>query len=226
MADVSKIKLKGTIYNFKDAEARELIANLPVPVQFKGTLGEGGTISTLPEATESTIGFAYKIISNETYLDDLCYPDDVVVCNSDPAWVIIHSGDNNYQQKLTHEVNAGAGIKIDNDTQQISLVDPVVPRFKAFKITGNGTDTEFTITHGLNTKDVFIQAYDSTGTTVIVDSIRNSLDTIAITFETAPASATTYRIILLAFEEVTEETTVLYSLPMQLGLELFESNLL
>lgn len=226
MADVSKLNLRGTIYNLKDVAARDLIANLPVPVQFKGTLGIGGTIEVLPAASTTTIGYSYKVITKGEYENELCYPNDLFVCSSDLKWICIHSGDNNYQQKLTHELNAGSGIQIDDETQKISLVDPIVPRFKGFKLTGNGTDTEFTIAHSFNTKDVFVQVYDSDGKTIVVDSERTSLDDLKIIFELAPESEATYRVMLLAFEEVTEETKVLYTIPINLGLEIFESNLL
>lgn len=226
MADVSKLNLKGTIYDFKDATARELIANLPVPVQFKGTLGTGGTVEVLPVASSTTIGYSYKVITKGEYEGELYYPDDLFICSNDLKWVGIHSGDNNYQQKLTHELNAGGGIQIDNETQRISLVDPLVPRFKGFILTGDGTNAEFTITHGFTTKDIFIQVYSSDGQTIVVDSERTSLDEIKIKFNTIPESGATYRVMLLAFEEVTEETKVLYTLPVQLGLEIFESNLL
>ncbi len=56
MADVSKLKLKEVVYNFKDAQARESIENLPVPMQFKGTLGTDGTTEELPEASLDIIG--------------------------------------------------------------------------------------------------------------------------------------------------------------------------
>lgn len=226
MADVSKLNLKGTIYDFKDAAARDLIANLPVPVQFKGTLGSGGTIEALPTASTTTIGYSYKVITKGEYEGELYYPGDLFICSNDLKWVGIHSGDNNYQQKLTHELNAGGGIQIDNETQRISLVDPLVPRFKGFILAGDGTNTEFTIAHDFATKDIFIQVYDSEGRTIVVDSERTSLDEIKIKFNTVPESGTTYRIMLLAFEEVTEETKVLYTLPVQLGSEIFESNLL
>lgn len=226
MADVSKLNLRGTLYNFKDATARDLIATLPVPVQFKGTLGTGGTIETLPAASETTVGHTYKVITKGEYNEELGYPDDLFICSSELKWVCVHSGDNNYQQKLTHELNAGCGIQIDDETQKISLVDPLVPRFKGFKITCNGTDTEFTITHGFVTKDVFVQVYDSNGKTIVVGSERISLDDLKIIFNQAPESGVTYRVMLLAFEEVTEETKVLYTIPINLGLEIFESNLL
>ena len=52
MADIQKIKINDIIYNLKDAEARAAIEALPSPMVFKGTVGTGGTVTTLPTAAE------------------------------------------------------------------------------------------------------------------------------------------------------------------------------
>jgi len=69
MANISKIKLpnKNEIFNIVDNGARELIANLPKSMIFKGTLGTTGTITELPSADASTIGHTYKVITEGTY---------------------------------------------------------------------------------------------------------------------------------------------------------------
>lgn len=49
MADLSKIKLNGTTYNFKDATARTAIANLDIPEEttITNTLSSGTLIATI-----------------------------------------------------------------------------------------------------------------------------------------------------------------------------------
>lgn len=66
------------------------ISNLPTPMQFKGTLGVGGTISTLPTASASNNGYTYKVISDITTLN--AKVGDVFVSNG-TSWVLIPAGD-------------------------------------------------------------------------------------------------------------------------------------
>ena len=60
---------------------------------FKGTLGTNGTIASLPTASNSTVGDTYKVITAGTYASTAAKVGDVFTCNSDPAWVLIPSGD-------------------------------------------------------------------------------------------------------------------------------------
>lgn len=68
------------------------IDNLPEPMVFKGTLGTGGTITTLPTASSSNEGFTYKVITAGTYASQSAKVGDVFVSNGS-AWVLIPSGD-------------------------------------------------------------------------------------------------------------------------------------
>lgn len=43
------------------------LANLPEPMVFKGSLGTGGTITSLPTASADTVGHTYKVITDGTY---------------------------------------------------------------------------------------------------------------------------------------------------------------
>jgi hypothetical protein len=61
---------------------------------------------------------------------------------------------------------------------------------------GDATNTEFDITHSLNTLDVIVQIYEkSSGATVFTDVVRDDVDTITLTFATAPA-ANAYRVLV------------------------------
>lgn len=54
---------------------------------------------------------------------------------------------------------------------------------------GDGSNTTYTVTHGLGTLDVVVQLYDvSSGDTVYADVVRSSTTVIEITFGSAPAS--------------------------------------
>jgi hypothetical protein len=60
-------------------------------------------------------------------------------------------------------------------------------RFKAS--IGDGSNTAYTVTHGLGTLDVVVQLYDvSSGDTVYADVVRSSTTEVEITFGSAPAT--------------------------------------
>ena len=74
----------------KSANAR--IDTLPLPMVFKGTLGTGGTISTLPTASSSNEGFVYIVITDGTYAGQSAKAGDTFVSDGS-SWVLVPSGD-------------------------------------------------------------------------------------------------------------------------------------
>jgi hypothetical protein len=62
---------------------------------------------------------------------------------------------------------------------------------------GNGSSTQFSITHNLNTRDVSVQVYDNaTFDTVDVDVVRTDVNTVTLTFAVAP-SINSYRVLVV-----------------------------
>lgn len=61
---------------------------------------------------------------------------------------------------------------------------------KTFKADiGDGSNTSYTVTHNLNTRDVIVQLYDSSSyDTVIADVVRTSTAAVTVSFSTAPAT--------------------------------------
>ncbi len=81
---------------------------------------------------------------------------------------------------------AGAGISIGGDV--ISIDTAVVAR-KSSAAIGDGSSTTLTFTHNLNTQDVAVSVYDAaTRTGVICDWVANGVNTVQLTFGTAPTS--------------------------------------
>ena len=68
------------------------ISALPTPMQFKGTLGTGGTVTSLPAAAAANNGYVYKVITAGTYQSIAAKVGDTFVSNG-TAWVLIPSGD-------------------------------------------------------------------------------------------------------------------------------------
>lgn len=66
-------------------------------------------------------------------------------------------------------------------------------------ITGDGTATSFTITHGLNSRDVIVNVYDaSTYEEIITDIVRTSTNAITVSFAVAPTVGTNYSVVIIA----------------------------
>lgn len=68
------------------------INDLPEPMVFKGSLGTGGTITTLPAASSSNTGFTYKVITAGTYASQAAKVGDTFISDG-TAWILIPSGD-------------------------------------------------------------------------------------------------------------------------------------
>ena len=71
------------------------ISGLPTPMQFKGTLGTNGTITTLPSASASNNGYMYKVIEDGTYQGITAKVGDAFVSDG-TNWVLIPSGDESF----------------------------------------------------------------------------------------------------------------------------------
>lgn len=83
-------------YGLTDAytktEVDNLLLALPEPMLFKGSLGTGGTITSLPAAAASNEGFVYKVITDGTYASQAAKVGDTFISDGS-AWVLIPSGD-------------------------------------------------------------------------------------------------------------------------------------
>ena len=90
----------------------DAIQALPHPMQYKGTLGTNGTITSLPSAASSNEGFIYKVITAGTYADQEAKIGDVFISNGS-AWTLIPSGDDiddswrNIKVNGTEELGSG-----------------------------------------------------------------------------------------------------------------------
>lgn len=73
------------------------IENLPEPMVFKGTVGTGGTIASLPTDGTATVGDTYKVITEGTYAGISAKVGDTFICDSKTSsantWTLVPSGD-------------------------------------------------------------------------------------------------------------------------------------
>lgn len=101
-----------------------LKSEMSMAMVFKGTLGTGGTATTLPTAAEDYVGDSYKVITKGTYAGLSCEPGDLVVCakigTSSYEWILIPAGDdvddfiNSIAQGVGIEVTAGVNPTISH----------------------------------------------------------------------------------------------------------------
>lgn len=68
------------------------VQDLAGPMRFIGTLGSGGTITTLPAASDNNKGHTYKVIAKGTYQGIYGEVGDLMISNG-TAWVNVPSGD-------------------------------------------------------------------------------------------------------------------------------------
>lgn len=94
------------------------IANLPEPMIFKGSLGTGGTITTLPTASAENEGFTYKVITAGTYASQSAKVGDTFISDGS-AWVLIPSGDEPSGTVTSVAISATSPIAI-NDSSAIT----------------------------------------------------------------------------------------------------------
>ena len=87
------------------------LATLPEPMVFKGSLGTGGTITTLPTASSSNKGYVYKVITAGTYASQAAKVGDTFISDGS-AWVLIPSGDEPSGTVTNVAVANGGGLTV------------------------------------------------------------------------------------------------------------------
>lgn len=91
------------------------ITNLPEPMIFKGSLGTGGTITTLPTASSSNEGYTYKVITAGTYASQSAKVGDTFISDGS-SWVLIPSGDEPSGTVTSVTLKATGPIAIDSES--------------------------------------------------------------------------------------------------------------
>ena len=87
-------------------KANKRIDTLPLPMVFKGTLGTGGTIETLPTASSENEGFVYIVITNGTYAGQISKAGDLFISDG-YSWVLVPSADDAGGVIISQTLTAG-----------------------------------------------------------------------------------------------------------------------
>ena len=99
----------------------EAINSLPNPMVFKGSLGDGGTITQLPAPVAANEGFTYKVITEGTYAGVHAGIGDMFTCG-DPdndhifEWVHFPSGDEPGGTVMSVKIQGSGAIAVDDES--------------------------------------------------------------------------------------------------------------
>ena len=81
-------------------------------------------------------------------------------------------------------------------TDFTAAVQAIIDGSGAVANVGDGTNTAYAVNHNLGSRDVIVQVFDNaTYDTIYVDTVRTSVDTVTLTFATAPSS-NAYRVVV------------------------------
>lgn len=99
--------------------------------------------------------------------------------------------------ELATQAETDAGTDDARIVTPLKLVTYITNRTGGYSASvGNGSNTSFALSHGLNTKDVVVDVYDNTtGETVITDVTRDTVNQVTVSFASAPAS-NAYRVVI------------------------------
>ena len=98
--------------------------------------------------------------------------------------------------RATSAANVAIAITSSQVTNFTSSVQSIIDASGFAANVGNGTLTSIAVTHSLGTRDVVVQVYDNTTyDTVLMDVVRTDVNTVTLTFASAPA-LNAYRVLV------------------------------
>lgn len=168
---------------FKDASGTVAFTS-DIPSNTDG-LTEGSTnLYFTSERAEDAVG----AILTDTATVDLTYTDNGASAGTITADVILKAT-NSY-------LSSASGLAVDISALETKLVTDAFTK-KASASVGNGVNTSFALSHNFNTRDVVVNVYDNaTYESVEVDVVRTDVDTVTVSFASAPSS-NAYRVVVI-----------------------------
>lgn len=137
-------------------------------------------VSDFTEAAQDAVGA--MLVDTSTI--DLTYTDGTPELKAD------------IKTATTSYLVTASGLGVDISAVKTKLVADSFTK-KATANVGNGTNTSFAVTHNFNTRDVVVNVYDNaTYDTVEVDVVRTGVNTVTVSFASAPAS-NAYRVVVI-----------------------------
>ena len=152
----------------------------------------GGSNIASSKGDTYTVTADGSFLGEQVRIGDLIIVEVAIAASSTPAltdFTIVQSN----IDLATAAATAGAAVKgiSGYDSADFSVSSGFVSlATKTFKTAiGDGTNTSYTVTHNLNTRDVIVQLYDASSyDTVIADVVRTSTAAVTVSFSAAPTT--------------------------------------
>ena len=177
---------------------------------YKGTLGTGGTITSLP--TTYNAGWSYKVITAGTYAGTVCEIGDLIIAvvdrtgsgNLNSDWTVVQTNIDGVVTGPASSVNNNfaafdqtTGKLIKDSGYNATSFSPAGATRK-YATTLSTSATTYTVTHNLGTTDAvaMVREVASPFAQVYCDIEFTTTNTITVRFATAPA-ANTYRVVVI-----------------------------
>ena len=135
--------------------ANERIDNLPEPMVFKGTLGTGGTIESLPTASTSNKGFTYIVITDGTYAGVSAKAGDIFISDG-ASWVLVPSANDSSSVLISQTLTAGS-TSITFNNASITATSFISVASEAWYSAITQTTGSVTITFPAQASDMLVQ---------------------------------------------------------------------
>lgn len=136
-------------------KANERIDMLPLPMVFKGSLGTGGTISTLPTASSENEGYVYIVITDGTYAEQAAKAGDTFVSDG-TSWVLIPSADESGALVISQTLTAGS-TSITFNHASITATSFISVASEAWYTASTQTTGSVTLTFPAQASDMVVQ---------------------------------------------------------------------
>ena len=135
--------------------ANERIDNLPEPMVFKGTLGTGGTIESLPAASTSNKGFTYIVITDGTYAGTSAKAGDMFISDGS-TWVLVPSANDSSSVLISQTLTTGS-TSITFNHASITATSFISVASEAWYTAITQTTGSVTITFPAQSSDMLVQ---------------------------------------------------------------------
>lgn len=157
-----------------------------------------------------TIGWTYTVTFSGDFFTEAVQVGDMLIAEIDSPttladWTIVNKNipdivpASETEPGIIEIATSGETNTGTDDTRAITplKLNLALATYKYSETIGNGALTTFTITHNLGTLDVLIQVKEiSTGAIIICDDKATGINTVSLTFNTAPTSSQ-YRVTIL-----------------------------
>ena len=202
-----------TDLSISDGTTTDTVSLLTDTLTFSGTANETEVVVsdntvTIGLPSDVTIGNNLLVSGNLTVsgttttvnTETINLADNIITLNSnatgsatEDAGIEIERGDDTNVAIIWDETNnrwtfTNDGVTYQNILLESEVQSTVTDREYAVSI-GDGTTLAYTVTHNLNSKDVIVQLYDNSSfDTVYADVVRDTVNTVIVTFTVAPTS--------------------------------------